>query len=497
LCITRIRKQQVKLRLTIIFLLIVLMPLVFVGWLGIRVAANERVVVEQRFSELMQDRLRYVDARIATVISQRERELLALPPLSGENREQLRTLARDSAIVNQFFVMNENDELHYPASTALVLEYVARKNNPEPEPVSQSTPQSALIPEALDATALILTTDEAAFLDRTHAIWINKRIPAASAQEKAQYSIVAKSKGNSPRAFEKGWYAWYWDNGLNLIFWWRDDSGVIVGAELNPVRLMADIIGALPDTGTDDTLQKDECIALLDSKGDALYTWGMYQPAANSNPTAILSLTAPLSAWRLECYTASTLSGAVPGQGIIFNLVAGLAVLFIAVTVLAVYYYRESSREMREATQRVSFVNQVSHELKTPLTSIRMYAEMLEEELDEADEKARNHVGVIVSESQRLSRLIGNVLTFGRKQRSALKLRCVNGDIDATIRNVAQRFEPALHEKGIEVVFDAGIGTQAHFDPDVLEQVLGNLLSNIEKYAVGGNHAHITSQHGR
>ena len=135
---------------------------------------------------------------------------------------------------------------------------------------------------------------------------------------------------------------------------------------------------------------------------------------------------------------------------------------------------------MREATQRVSFVNQVSHELKTPLTSIRMYAELLEEELNDDNEKARNHVAVIVSESQRLSRLIGNVLTFGRKQRSALKLRCVNGDIDAIIRNVAQRFEPGLHEKDIEVVFDAGIGKQAHFDPDVLEQVLGNLLSNIE-----------------
>ena len=512
-----------KLRLNIIFQLIVLMPLAFVGWLSMRVAANERVVVEQRFSELMQDRLRSIDARIATVISQRERELLALPPLSGQDREQLRALARDSASVRQFFVMNENDELHYPASTALVLEYVARKNNSKPEPVSQSTPQSAPIPEAPDATALILTTEEAAFLDRTHAIWTDRRIPAArqqeqpsvsvryippnratdsqipaaSQQEQGQYPVIVEGKGGFSeiaRAFEKGWCTWYWDNGLNLIFWWRDDSGVIVGAELNPVRLMADIIGALPDTGAGDILQDDELISLLDSKGDVVYRWGTYQPDANSKPTAALPLTAPLSAWHLECHAAPAYSGKILGQGTPFNLIVGLAVLFIVVTTLAIYYYRESSREMREATQRVSFVNQVSHELKTPLTSIRMYAEMLEKELDEADEKARNHVGVIVSESQRLSRLIGNVLTFGRQRRSALKLRCVIGDIDATIRNVAQRFEPALHEKGIEVLFDAGIGTQAHFDPDVLEQVLGNLLSNIEKYAVGGNRAHIISR---
>jgi hypothetical protein len=72
---------------------------------------------------------------------------------------------------------------------------------------------------------------------------------------------------------------------------------------------------------------------------------------------------------------------------------------------------------MREAEQRVTFVNQVSHELKTPLTNIRMYAELLEGKLEEADTGARRNLGIIVSESQRLSRLIGNVLTFGRRSR--------------------------------------------------------------------------------
>ncbi len=67
---------------------------------------------------------------------------------------------------------------------------------------------------------------------------------------------------------------------------------------------------------------------------------------------------------------------------------------------------------MREAVQRVSFVNQVSHELKTPLTNIRMYAELLERDSDEKNERLGRHIDVIVSESRRLSRLIGNVLTF-------------------------------------------------------------------------------------
>jgi signal transduction histidine kinase len=51
-----------------------------------------------------------------------------------------------------------------------------------------------------------------------------------------------------------------------------------------------------------------------------------------------------------------------------------------------VYWYRESSRELREAATRVNFVNQVSHELKTPLTNIRMYAELLGNDLEASDD---------------------------------------------------------------------------------------------------------------
>jgi len=101
-----------------------------------------------------------------------------------------------------------------------------------------------------------------------------------------------------------------------------------------------------------------------------------------------------------------------------------LGLLGATVISLTYYFYREQSREMREAAQRVSFVNQVSHELKTPLTNIRMYAELIEKDADESDERLQRYAGVIVSESQRLSRLIGNVLTFSRKQRRNLVPRC-------------------------------------------------------------------------
>jgi len=175
-------------------------------------------------------------------------------------------------------------------------------------------------------------------------------------------------------------------------------------------------------------------------------------------------------------------------------LAAALTVLGAAVAGLSYYFYREQSREMHEAAQRVSFVNQVSHELKTPLTNIRMYAELLEKDLDEPDERLQRHLGVIVSESQRLSRLIGNVLTFSRKQRETLELRRKPAVVDDVLRSVLDHFGPALGAKRIEVRFEPGAGDSVSLDADAVEQIIGNLISNVEKYGAEGKRMEIASR---
>ncbi|MCH7728560.1 MAG: hypothetical protein IH991_19070, partial [Planctomycetes bacterium] len=110
---------------------------------------------------------------------------------------------------------------------------------------------------------------------------------------------------------------------------------------------------------------------------------------------------------------------------------SALAVMGVALGGLAIYLYRGHAREMHEASQRVNFVNQVSHELKTPLTNIRMYADLMELDLQaiDAESAAKPHsrLQVIISESQRLSRLIGNVLTFAKQQRGPMELRLRTG----------------------------------------------------------------------
>jgi signal transduction histidine kinase len=131
----------------------------------------------------------------------------------------------------------------------------------------------------------------------------------------------------------------------------------------------------------------------------------------------------------------------------------------------------------------VSFVNQVSHELKTPLTNVRLYAELLEDHLPEEDGVAQQRLGVLLAECRRLSRLITNVLTFARAQRSGLTLHPQPACVDDLVRELGAQFAPAFEAKGIAPRLELGAARAVKVDGDALTQMLGNLLGNVEKYA--------------
>ena len=463
-----------KPRLLIIYMLLVLVPLATIAWLGGTLSRNEQAMMTIRFRELLTNKLNDVDTDIARLLEQRERELMEQPALSSLLPEALRERANTSSVVRHYFVLDGRGDLVYPSPAGT------------------------------------LTSAETAFLDRTMSIWVNGEIPGpetetrnrnAVSRQPQQVSQTTQQQVQAPKqpaSTTKGWHAWYRGSGIGLIFWWRDTSGTIVGAELNEMRLMADIIAMLPEawpdlSSTDSPLPNGR-IALTDSKEAVIYQWGGYLPKEGEAPQAQLALHPPLSSWCLKYYAPGDAVGMAYSGGVWFNVLSGIVVLAIALVGLSVYFYRENTRAMRDALQRVLFVNQVSHELKTPLTNIRMYAEILEEELGETDDAVSRRLGVIVSESQRLSRLINNVLTFGQDQRGMLKLHKTVGNVDDVLRDVVGRFDAALQARGIRVVFDAGADGDAEFDRDALEQIMGNLLSNAEKYAAEGSSLDICSR---
>ncbi len=437
-----------KTRLVIVLALIVAIPTALLLGLGLRLARHERQETRERFTTLLHERLGDIDAGIARLMRDRETALLRVLNASEVDKGEYRSLTRSSPLILQAFALDAEGKLIYPAP--------------------------------LD----VLSEGEWSFLDRAQDLLLSKELLRGASPDSST-SVQLESQ----RRASQGWLSWFWGQDIRLLYWTKGDEGRILGAELDLVRLLADIIAELPSTPIADRRGSmvgfEDRIRLLDSRGETLYQWGSHEPTRGAAPAATRSLANPLGAWSLS-YHLPDEAMAARGRAVLMAILAGTAALVLALGGLAVYFHRASSRELREAAQRVTFVNQVSHELKTPLTNIRLYGELLAEHLDDTDGKASAHAGVIVAESQRLSRLIGNILSFGRQQRNLLRLHPSTGVVDEVVGTVLDHYGPMLHEAGITVLRRLDAKREASFDTDVLEQILGNLLSNVEKYAAMG-----------
>ena len=168
-------------------------------------------------------------------------------------------------------------------------------------------------------------------------------------------------------------------------------------------------------------------------------------------------------------------------------LLAWIAVTLTAVLVAGFYLmYRFGAGQMRLARQQQDFVSAVSHELKTPLTSIRMYGEMLKSGwADEA--KRQTYYDYIHSESERLSRLIENVLQLARltrnTQRFDLRSVTVAELLDVVRSKVATQVERAGFTLSIRN--DTPEGTAVVVDLDCAAQIFINLVDNALKFSSG------------
>ncbi|KPK40269.1 MAG: hypothetical protein AMJ69_03020 [Gammaproteobacteria bacterium SG8_47] len=161
--------------------------------------------------------------------------------------------------------------------------------------------------------------------------------------------------------------------------------------------------------------------------------------------------------------------------------------LTLGVVLVAGFYlmYRLGAKQIALARQQQDFVSAVSHELKTPLTSIRMYGEMLREGWASADKK-QEYYGYIHDESERLSRLINNVLQLARLTRNDLradlKVVAVAELIDGVKSKVSSQIERAGFVFNLscdEAVLERSILV----DADWFAQMVINLVDNAVKFA--------------
>jgi signal transduction histidine kinase len=168
--------------------------------------------------------------------------------------------------------------------------------------------------------------------------------------------------------------------------------------------------------------------------------------------------------------------------GFTYYALSGLLLLLGALALFA--GYRMAAAVVGFAERRNNFVSAVTHELKTPLTSIRMYGEMLRDGVVADSDKRDRYYRIITAESERLSRLIDNVLELARLERNQRAMSLSLGDVTSVVRETLEVLEPHANELAFELRFEAAADLPAvAFDRDALSQVLFNLVDNALKYS--------------
>jgi two-component system sensor histidine kinase ResE len=162
-----------------------------------------------------------------------------------------------------------------------------------------------------------------------------------------------------------------------------------------------------------------------------------------------------------------------------------LAVVMIVLGALATG--RLVGNELQHARMKADFAANVSHELRSPITQIRLKAESLLLGLSETEDERMHDYKAIVRESERLSRLVDNVLDFSAIERGAKRYYMVLGRLEETLQSAIESVESSaeLQDRRMRVDIELGLPAVQH-DSDAVAQCLINLLSNAAKYSGPG-----------
>jgi two-component system phosphate regulon sensor histidine kinase PhoR len=191
--------------------------------------------------------------------------------------------------------------------------------------------------------------------------------------------------------------------------------------------------------------------------------------------------------WRLQVTLASAqeLGARVERRRVLEMIMVGLSCVVVIAGMAVVIVAAE--RERRLSALKSDFVANVSHELKTPLSLVRMFGELLLSGRVASDDKRREYLQIIVNESERLTALIENVLDFAKFERGKSAFEFREGDVGQAVARAADVYRYRAEREGVEV--EVAVDPQlpaTMFDERALELLLMNLLDNALKYAKEG-----------
>lgn len=161
---------------------------------------------------------------------------------------------------------------------------------------------------------------------------------------------------------------------------------------------------------------------------------------------------------------------------------------------LATNFNRMTEEVQRSQETLRQFLANISHELKTPLTSIRGFSEAVLDGTIEDAEGVRRSARIIRDESERVLRLVEELLDLSRIESGQVTMRQEPFDIAELFEHVAEVFALRTEERGVRLVIDAQHKRMVRGDVDRLEQVLNNLLDNAVRHTPQGGLIRIASR---
>jgi signal transduction histidine kinase len=178
--------------------------------------------------------------------------------------------------------------------------------------------------------------------------------------------------------------------------------------------------------------------------------------------------------------------------GTLTAVLAGLVLAFLLGLGLLLRMLR---REHAAVAARADFLISVTHELKTPLASIRLLGEMLG---DAPPDKRAEYLAMLEGESARLAALVENVLDLGRLERKERAYDKRPQSLAELVRAVVRGFAPVATNSGVDVQLDeSGEPAEADVDRDAIAQALLNVLENARRYAAAGGRITVATALGR
>ena len=252
-------------------------------------------------------------------------------------------------------------------------------------------------------------------------------------------------------------------------------QGFIVDARIYLTNLVKNEIEKYK--GVTKGAQQDPLVLAFIHKNQTFVAFG----ERNNITTELLSepLQAPLSDITFKMYTTQKAPG---GEFVLF--IGLLMLTVIAIGLISIYHVTQS--RMKLAAKRQDFVSAITHELKTPLTAIKMYAELLQNSWVVNEEKKQKYYGQIASEADRLSRLIQNVLNLskldGNRWNVQLRMEKPKRVLDDFVSTYSKNVEKQGFELTVSSDTDAD-NISLMIDRDAIMQILMNLVDNSLKFS--------------